>query len=59
MLDLVAQLASHLGAFVVLQEGVVLLPESSRMDDLPDDLRSRSEVVALSGTAIQAAIDRL
>ncbi|MBR7835945.1 hypothetical protein KDL01_21905 [Actinospica durhamensis] len=59
VLDVIATLADRLGAVVVLQEGVVLLPESARLDDLPEDLRSGAEFVEFSGAAIQAAIERV
>ena len=59
VLDLVARLARRLDAAIVLQEGVALVSENSRLDDLPEDLRLGAEVVGLSGEAIQAAISRI
>ena len=58
VLDVVAGLAHRLGAAVVLQDGVVLVPSSGRLEDLPEELRPDAQVVDLSGVAIQAAIDR-
>lgn len=59
VLDLVAHLANRLDASIVLQEGVALVSENGRLDDLPEDLRQDAKSVGLSGAAIQAAINRV
>lgn len=56
---MIARLTRRLGATVVFQEGVALILEGGRLDDLPGDLRMAAEVIDFSGAAIQAAIDRV
>ncbi|GAA3660758.1 hypothetical protein ACG5V6_27900 [Streptomyces chitinivorans] len=58
VLDVIARLARRLGAVVVLQEGVALVPAGGRLEDLPEEIRPDAQVLTLSGAAIQAAIDR-
>ena len=57
--DMIARSAGRPCSAVVLQEGVALLPEDGRSGDLPEDLRMQARVIEFSGSAIQAAIERL
>ncbi|WP_435131654.1 hypothetical protein [Actinacidiphila sp. bgisy144] len=57
VLDVVAGLANRLDAAIVLQEGVALVSETDRWNDLPEVLRQDAKVVGLCGDAIQAAIN--
>ncbi|MFG2718454.1 hypothetical protein ACGFW5_09155 [Streptomyces sp. NPDC048416] len=56
VLDIVAELASRLGAAIALPDGMLLGAEEQRAN-LPDGLRELAIVINMSGAGIQRALD--
>ncbi|MFE9413936.1 hypothetical protein ACFYN0_34905 [Streptomyces sp. NPDC006704] len=56
VLDIVAELASRLGATIALPDGMLLGAEEQRAN-LPDGLRELAIVINMSGAGIQRALD--
>ncbi|MEU1348530.1 hypothetical protein ACFYPA_04085 [Streptomyces sp. NPDC005775] len=59
VLDVLARLAGELGAFVLPQDGRVLLAHEDERQHLPPEVRQDATVAPLTGEAIQAEIDRI
>ncbi|RST10976.1 hypothetical protein E2C00_28460 [Streptomyces sp. WAC05374] len=56
VLDIVAELADRLGAAIVAPD-CVLVSSDEQLADLPDGLRDMATVVAMTGPALQGALE--
>jgi hypothetical protein len=59
ILDIVAELVKRLDAVILLPEGVAILGAAEQRLHLPIELQADAVSIDLSGTAIQAVIERV